>query len=243
MSTRENLKKKEIWIWGLHSVEAALKAKRPVYELLCIPSRAERFKCFGGRSCSISHIERVVPRDAVHQGVALRTNPSPCVILEDLNPKRGPVLVLDQVVDPYNVGALWRSAAAFQAQAIIFLTQRSVQPGHLKHEGVVAKAASGALEQVPYVSVVNLSRALEELKRLGFFCVGLCETGELLDPNQIFQGLGVALVVGQEGKGLRLLTRQQCDILWKLRVCPEFSTLNVSVAGAIALSQLYGVLR
>ena len=234
---------KRVWIWGVHSVKSALEAHRPVYELLYTPSKKEQFERFGGRSCSTLDIERVIPKDAVHQGVALHTNSSPSMLLEELDPQKGPVLILDQVLDPHNVGALWRSAGAFQAQAIMFLTQRSMKPGNLKPEGVVVKAASGAPDRVPYVSVVNLSRALEVLKKRGFLCVGLCETGRTINPQKEFQDLGVALVVGQEGKGLRMLTRTHCDILWKLQVCPEFSTLNVSVAGAVALSQLYSMLN
>ena len=243
MSLNKTLPLERVWIWGVHSVKSALEAKRPVYELLYTPSKKEQFECFGGRSCSTSYIERVIPKDVVHQGVALQTNASPSMLLEVLDPTKGPVLILDQVLDPHNVGALWRSAAAFQAQAIVFLTHRSMKPGSLKPGGVVVKAASGAVDRVPYVSVVNLSRALESLKKQGFLCVGLCETGKIVDPKEEFQDVGVALVVGQEGKGLRLLTRTHCDLLWKLQVCPEFSTLNVSVAGAVALSQLYGALN
>ncbi|ETZ05340.1 MULTISPECIES: TrmH family RNA methyltransferase [Holospora] len=242
----KKLKREKIWIWGIHSVEAALCSGRSVYELLYISSKSERFGRFGGRQCKGGDIDQIVPKGAVHQGVALLTDPSPSLSLEDLDPKKGTVLVLDQVVDPHNVGALWRSAAAFQAQAILFLTQRSANPekGSSKNsnlDGVITKAASGATEKVPYVLVVNLGRALETLKSKGFFCVGLCETGKILDPKPAFQDLSLALIVGQEGKGLRFLTRQYCDILWKLRVCPDFPTLNVSVAAAVALSELYAL--
>ncbi|ETZ06794.1 23S rRNA (guanosine-2'-O-)-methyltransferase RlmB [Holospora obtusa F1] len=246
INTGNKVKSEKIWIWGLHSVEAALLARRHVYELLYVASKAERFSSFGGRACQGFDIDRVVPKDAVHQGVALLTNSVPSLALEALDSKKGPVLVLDQVVDPRNVGALWRSAAVFQAQAILFLKQRSsnfentaLNNHHL--QGVIAKAASGAIDRVPYVCVVNLGRALEFLKKRGFFCVGLCQTGQVIDPKYAFQDLGVALVVGQEGKGLRSLTRQRCDLLWRLNVCPEFSTLNVSVAAGIALSELYAI--
>lgn len=234
--TGRTSQKEKIWIWGVHSVEAALRKGRAVYQLCYTPQKADYFRGFKGEVCSVQELAQHLPKGVIHQGVALLTEHSGRVELEDLCSHKGPILVLDQVVDPHNLGALWRSAAAFEAQAIIISTDRSAQVC-----GVVTKAASGAVDHVPYCSVVNVSRTLEVLKKKGFFCVGLCETGENLNPRKVFQDVGVALVVGREGKGMRLLTRNCCDMLWKLNVSEDFSTLNASVAGAVALSNLYAL--
>jgi 23S rRNA (guanosine2251-2'-O)-methyltransferase len=221
-------------MWGVHAVEAALKMGRHVYELYYLPQKADQFQSFGGKSVSVQQLEKFVPKGVVHQGVVLCAGPAPTATLDTLSPEKGTVLVLDQIVDPHNLGALWRSAAAFGVQAVVIPEDRSSSLC-----GVVAKAASGALEYVPCVRVTNLARALEQLKKQGFFVVGLDESGQELNPRVTFLDIGVALVVGREDKGMRPLTQSHCDVVWKLSVSPQFSTLNASVAGAVALSQVY----
>jgi len=175
---------------------------------------------------------RLVPNDAPHQGVVVEVQPLEEVWLGDLLASAGEravLLVLDQVTDPHNVGAILRSAAAFGAIGIV--TQDRHSP---PESGVVAKAASGALERVPWARVVNLARALEEIGEAGFWRIGL--TGDA--DTELKDALGpprVALVLGAEGPGLRPNTREHCDALAKLPISDAIESLNVSNAAAVAL--------
>lgn len=175
---------------------------------------------------------RLVPNDAPHQGVVIEVEPLEDVWLDGLlaeAPERSVLLVLDQVTDPHNVGAILRSAAAFGALGIV------TQDRHAPPEsGVVAKAASGALERVPWVRVVNLARALEEIAEAGFWRIGLAGDAE----TELKDALGpqrVALVLGAEGEGMRHNTRQHCDALAKLPISDAIESLNVSNAAAVAM--------
>ena len=175
---------------------------------------------------------RLVPNDAPHQGVVIEVEPLEDVWLDGLlaaAPERSLLLVLDQVTDPHNVGAILRSAAAFGALGIV------TQDRHAPPEsGVVAKAASGALERVPWVRVVNLARALEEIAEAGFWRIGLAGDAE----TELKDALGpqrVALVLGAEGEGMRHNTRQHCDALAKLPISDAIESLNVSNAAAVAM--------
>ena len=166
--------------------------------------------------------------DAVHQGLLAEADPLPALDIADLAPA-GIVLVLDQITDPHNVGAILRSAAAFAVKAIVTTARHSPEA-----TGVLAKAASGALELVPMVSVRNLARGMLDLRERGFLLVGLDSSGEadlaaltLLEP--------LALVLGAEGKGLRQLTKETCDQLARLALPGEIKSLNVSNATALAL--------
>ena len=166
--------------------------------------------------------------DAVHQGLLAEVDPLPALTVDDLEPK-GIVLVLDQITDPHNVGAILRSAAAFAVKAIVTTQRHSPEA-----TGVLAKAASGALEHVPFVTVGNLARALNELKQRGFMTVGLdSEAAETLSRTALMEPL--ALVLGAEGKGLRHLTRDTCDVVARLDMPGEIKSLNVSNAAVLAL--------
>jgi 23S rRNA (guanosine2251-2'-O)-methyltransferase len=175
---------------------------------------------------------RLVPHDAPHQGVVIEVEPLEEVWLDELltaAAERAVLLVLDQVTDPHNVGAILRSAAAFGAVGIV--TQDRHSP---PESGVVAKAASGALERVPWARVVNLARALEEIGEAGFWRIGL--TGDA--AMTLDEALGpprVALVLGAEGPGLRPNTREHCDALARLPISDSVESLNVSNAAAVAL--------
>jgi 23S rRNA (guanosine2251-2'-O)-methyltransferase len=175
---------------------------------------------------------RLVPSDAPHQGVVIEVEPLEEIWLSDVVSEAGEtaiILVLDQVTDPHNVGAILRSAAAFGAIAIV--TQDRHSP---PESGALAKAASGALERVPWVRVVNLSRALEELAEAGFWRIGLAGEAE----TRLADALGpkkVALVLGAEGPGMRANVREHCDALARLPIRDAIESLNVSNAAAVAL--------
>ncbi len=171
--------------------------------------------------------ERLLP-DAVHQGLYLETDALASPPIEDL-PAKGVVLVLDQITDPHNVGAIFRSAAAFGASAIV-TTQRHSPDA----TGALAKAASGALELVPLVNVQNLARALDALKQSGFLVVGLDSSGDA-DLASLSLRAPLALVLGAEGKGLRQLTKATCDHVARIDLPGEIKSLNVSNAAALSL--------
>jgi len=181
----------------------------------------------------VADLGRLVPSDAPHQGLVLEVDPLEDMwlgdVLETGRNDRRPLVVLDQVTDPHNVGAILRSAAAFNALALV------TQDRHAPPEsGTIARAASGALESIPWVRVVNLARGLDEIAEAGFWRIGL--TGHA--PKTLADTLGQtrpALVLGAEGEGLRHNTEAHCDELAKLPISPLMESLNVSNAAAIAL--------
>jgi 23S rRNA (guanosine2251-2'-O)-methyltransferase len=183
----------------------------------------------------VADLGRLVPSDAPHQGLIIEVEPLEDIWLGDLleqgqgEEDRRPLVVLDQVTDPHNVGAILRSAAAFDALGII--TQDRHSP---PESGSVARTASGALEIVPWVRVVNLSRALGEIAEAGFWRIGLAgEATETL--GNVIGAARIALVLGAEGEGMRHNTMQHCDQLARLPISPRIESLNVSNAAAIAL--------
>lgn len=173
-----------------------------------------------------------LPAGAVHQGVLLEARPLAAISLDDL-PERGLLLVLDQITDPHNVGAILRTAAAFDAVGLVTTTRNTPEM-----TGVLAKAASGGLDHVPIVTVVNLARALEQIGDLGYRRIGLDSDGaESL--GDVEPADATALVLGAEGKGLRRLTRENCDMIARLDVPGAIKSLNVSNACAAALTTLH----
>ena len=222
--------------WGKHAVAAALD--NPNRKVLKAWSTADAatFMNFPKElpvvRAEAPDLGRMVPHDAPHQGVVIEVEPLEDIWLDDVladAPERATLLVLDQVTDPHNVGAILRSAAAFGAIGIV------TQDRHAPPEsGALAKAASGALERVPWVRVVNLARALEEIAAAGFWRIGLA--GEA--TTELKDALGpprVALVLGAEGPGMRANTREHCDALAMLPISDAVESLNVSNAAAVAL--------
>lgn len=223
-------------LWGKHAVAAALdNPKRKVLKAWATREGAEFMQFPSDVAVTLADVAdlgRLVPHDAPHQGVVIEVEPLQEVWLDELlngADERAVLLVLDQVTDPHNVGAILRSAAAFGAIGIV--TQDRHSP---PESGVIAKAASGALERVPWTRVVNLARALEEIGEAGFWRIGL--TGDA--DTDLKDALGpqrVALVLGAEGPGLRLNTNEHCDALARLPISEATESLNVSNAAAVAL--------
>jgi 23S rRNA (guanosine2251-2'-O)-methyltransferase len=223
-------------IYGFHSVSAALRAPgRKLVRLYATPAAAERLgpdiAARGVETLILSNEEIALraPREAVHQGVLLEARPLEPIDLSEL-PARGLVVVLDQVTDPHNVGAILRSAAAFAVDALVTTERHSPE-----FTGALTKSASGGLEHVPICSVTNLARALREMGDAGYLRVGLDSEGpQSLAATVLSRPM--ALVLGAEGKGLRRLTRENCDILARLDMPGPIKSLNVSNACAVALS-------
>jgi 23S rRNA (guanosine2251-2'-O)-methyltransferase len=222
--------------WGRHAVAAALaNPEREVVRLWATREAAEELDLPPSAAVTFADaadLGRLVPRDAPHQGIVAEVERLDERLLADLiddAPEGRPILVLDQVTDPHNVGAILRSAAAFDALGLV------TQDRHAPPEsGALAKAASGALETVPWVRVVNLSRALDEMAEAGFWRIGLAGEAEM----NLAQALGpprVALVLGAEGEGMRPNTALHCDALARLPIGERMESLNVSNAAAIAL--------
>ncbi|MDY0885634.1 23S rRNA (guanosine(2251)-2'-O)-methyltransferase RlmB [Dongia soli] len=236
------------WLFGHHTVAAALaNPRRHIQRLVHLSGETPVDESLAGRDAErvlppwepIDRpvLERLLPEGAVHQGIAARVAPLPEIDLYEICDLAGSqdharVLILDQVTDPHNVGAILRSAAAFGALAVI-LTERHAAP----ETGTLAKAASGALELVPLVRVGNLARAMEQLKEAGFWLAGLAAEGRSDLAGAKLSGK-VGLVLGAEGPGLRRLTRDHCDLLVRLPTSGPISHLNVSNAAAVALYEL-----
>jgi len=223
-------------LWGRHAVGAALdNPERKVLRAWATRDAAAVMqfpKDVPLTLADAADLGRLVPHDAPHQGVVIDVAPLEDAWLDELigsPPERAVLLVLDQVTDPHNVGAILRSAAAFGAIGIV--TQDRHSP---PESGALAKAASGALERLPWVRVVNLARALDEIGEAGFWRIGLASDAEM----ELREALGpsrIALVLGAEGAGLRLNTREHCDALARLPITDAVESLNVSNAAAVAL--------
>lgn len=238
------------FLYGLHAGCAALvNPNRVIEEVWCTDKVAQRLKSEGItcqspflRKRSLHIVDRKVldakvPEEAGHQGLILKVQPLPTDPLEIVqvpaDEKADLVVVLDSVTDPQNVGGILRLCRAFGARALIMTTARAPQ-----ETGSMAKVASGALEVVPRCLVPNLSAALRTLKDWGFWCVGFAE-GAPYSLRALNLSGRIALVLGSEGNGLRRMTRDLCDFLAVIPTAPEFSTLNVTSATAIALYEAF----
>jgi len=235
------------WLFGFHAVEAALKnPERTCKRLLATDGAAETLAAalartphaIGPEIVARERIDDLLPDGAVHQGVAMHVAPLPQLHVEDVirthaDRDHATIALVDQGTDPRNVGAILRSAAAFGVAAVI------VQDRHAPEAtGVLAKAASGALESVPMVRATNLARTLDQLKEAGFWTVGLDGTAE--EGIDTFDWPAkTVIVLGAEGKGMRRLVRESCDFLVRIRMTHAMESLNLSNAAAIAFHETF----
>ena len=222
-------------LYGWHTVAKALQNPKRRFKKLLLTENAARRLTEAKIATRItpeivrpSEIDRLLTPDAVHQGLLAEAYPLPSPDIETLT-QEGMVLVLDQITDPHNVGAILRSAAAFAVKAMVTTARHSPEAS-----GVLAKAASGALEVVPLVIVQNLARTLVRLNERGFMTVGLDSQG-CENLSAVALNAPLALVLGAEGKGLRQLTRETCAHVARLDVPGEIKSLNVSNAAVLAL--------
>ena len=243
-----NKKNFDDWIWGKHSVYETLISKREINRIWCTPEIFSSdkfyilFKDLKSKGVLIEEVSwnrlSQLTYGASHQGVALQLACSKTISLEQLidfskNSKANPIiLALDGITDPHNVGAIIRSAEAFNCKGIIIPQRRSAGL-----TGTVAKVAAGALEHLNVSRVVNLNRALEELKKNGFLVVGLSGDSQLSILN-FLEKAPLVVIVGSEDKGISLLTQKKCDYLLSIPLKGKTSSLNASVAAAISLFHL-----
>lgn len=259
MTERHNKKRpgtpapQRLWLYGRHAVDAAiLNNARKIRRITVTKNAADWFEERNGKPLSDAtsahiddlkpgEIDKLLPANSVHQGLAAEVLDLPrerlketCAISDGQN---RPVIVLDQITDPQNIGAIFRSAAAFGAKAVIVQDRRTPPLS-----GVLAKAAAGGIETVPCVRAVNIARSLDALKDLGYQCVGLAgdatTTLKALSDDTATNRVPVALVLGAEGSGLRKLVAETCDSLCKIDMAPAMESLNVSNAAAISLYEL-----
>ncbi|MBS7704082.1 23S rRNA (guanosine(2251)-2'-O)-methyltransferase RlmB [Chelatococcus asaccharovorans] len=222
-------------LYGWHPVAEALANPRRVIRRLLVTENALRrlteelgVPRISPELVRPDEIARKLDPDAVHQGLYIEADPLPSPTIETMN-AQSLILVLDQITDPHNVGAIVRTAAAFGVDAIVTTARHSPSA-----TGVMAKSASGGLEHVPFTIVRNLAGALQTLRERGFLCIGLDSAGGT-ELESVPLRRPVALVLGAEGKGLRQLTRERCSVLARLDMPGSIKSLNVSNAAAVAL--------
>jgi 23S rRNA (guanosine2251-2'-O)-methyltransferase len=224
-----------LWVYGIHSVLAALAyPRRTIRRMVATPNALARLGEAGAvlpvtpETTTPRALDQLLGGDAVHQGVALEVAPLPALGLDSLADAKL-IVVFDQITDPHNVGAILRSAVAFAADAVVTTGRHAAA-----ESGVLAKAASGALEQIRWIEVQNLARALEEIGERGFRRIGLDSDADM-EIEAAIGGERIALVLGAEGKGLRRLTRETCDVVARLSMPGPITSLNVSNAAALGL--------
>lgn len=234
----------QYWLFGWHAVMAALANENRSYtRLVCSPSAEKELpelpKGMRPEIRDSREIEALVGTNAVHQGIALLVTPLESLLLHEIlddpqvQKNKPPILLLDQVTDPHNIGAILRSAAAFGVCAVLTPKDHGA-----RESATLAKAACGALDIVPLVEVTNLAQAIRTLKDAGYWIYGL--DGEATASLHMQKQMDAcALVLGAEGKGMRRLTAELCDTLIKLPIDSRMESLNVSNAAAIALYQIY----
>ena len=224
-------------LYGQHTVLEALKnPARTARRLLVTENAAKRIDAVlrdanvPWETATAGQISRLTGPEAVHQGLLLEADPLPEPDLQSLMERQGPVIVLDQITDPHNVGAVMRSACAFAAAGVVMTARHSP-----KASAVLAKSASGGIEHVPVAKVSNLSKAIETLSANGFTCIGLDSEAQDELEACVAEASRIALVLGAEGKGLRHKTRETCDRLATIALPGAIKSLNVSNAAALAL--------
>jgi 23S rRNA (guanosine2251-2'-O)-methyltransferase len=226
------------WMVGWHAVLAALdNPEREISRLVVSRASADSLPKFERKLTPEiiegKEIEKLAGGDAVHQGIAALVKPLARDAIDPVLTTTGPLVILDQVTDPHNIGAILRSCAAFGASALILTRDHSA-----RETAAMAKAASGALDLLPIVEVTNLAQGLKEIKDAGFWVLGLDGAGKRALHEVDLRGK-FALILGAEGKGMRRLTSENCDEVVRLPMAPAMESLNVSNAAAIALYQLY----
>lgn len=231
-------------LYGRHAVIAALtNPRRQISKILCTAESAAELKPLAAKRSLApviverKELDRILPREAVHQGFALYCSPLPSASLEDIcalaeQQETCHVLVLDQVTDPQNIGAIIRSCVAFNTLALIVQDKNSPA-----ETGAMAKAAAGMLEHLPVCRATNLSRAIQKLKDAGFWTIGMDGYAETT-IDSLKKGGRTAVIMGSEGKGMRRLVEESCDTAVRLPISPLTESLNVSTAAAIALYEL-----
>lgn len=236
---REQNPSHKMWLYGAHAVEAAMaNPARRKYRLLTTDDDKIQLDEDGkaiSETMARRDMDEILPPGAVHQGIALEVAPLAGMDIGDITEEAADdalVILLDQASDPRNIGAVMRSAAAFGASAIILPDRHAPEV-----TGVLAKAASGALEKLPLVRVTNVARTLAQLKDADFWCIGLDGDADAALSSAARAGR-VALIIGSEGRGLRRLTAEKCDALASIPMLPGAGSLNLSAAAAIALYEL-----
>jgi 23S rRNA (guanosine2251-2'-O)-methyltransferase len=229
-------KKSDYWLYGKHACYAALNnPDRKIKKILvCAKNISPPLQGThpSPTPCSARDIEEKLPPHSVHQGIAVLTEPLKPLSIYDIIPE-GPIIALDQISDPHNLGAILRSAAAFNAKAILTTSDNAVS-----ENATAAKIACGALETIPIIEITNLARTLDELKKHQYWCIGLDHKAPApLHKTDLPTPL--VLVLGAEGKGLRPLVAKKCDLTAFLPMSEHIESLNVSNAAAIALYELY----
>ena len=223
-----------LWLYGHHAVGAALaNPDRVIHRLVATPNAARQID--GAAEAEIMtprDIDKLLPEGAVHQGIAIfteqLTQPSIETVLEEAGTR--PLVFLDQVTDPHNVGAILRSASAFGAGAVITTRRNAASV-----TGVLAKSASGALDHIPYLQRRNLADTMGAAREAGYYLVGLDEEGDALIGDVVDRSARIGLVLGAEGPGLRAKTKETCDALVRLPTEGPVAALNVSNAAAVSL--------
>lgn len=234
--------KNQLILYGRHAVLSALKnPRRKISKLLCTKENAEEIRRTAPdiplQIVERKEIDKLLPTEAVHQGFALFCSELPPVAIEDIitmaeNQENCHVLILDQVTDPQNIGAIIRSAVAFNTLALIVQDKNSPA-----ETGSMAKASAGMIEFLPICRVTNLSRALEQLKDAGFWTIGMDGYAQTT-VDKLKKGGKNAIIMGSEGKGMRRLVEENCDITVKLPMNKKVESLNVATAAAIMLYEL-----
>ncbi len=234
--------KNNLILYGRHAVLAAIKnPRRKISKLLCTKENFEEIKKINSQIniqiVERKEIDKLLPTDSVHQGFAAICSELPAISIEDIintanELENCHVLILDQVTDPQNIGAIIRSAVAFNTLALIIQDKNSPQ-----ETGSMAKASAGMIEHLPIIRVTNLSRAIKQLKDAGFWTIGMDGYAKTT-ISELKKGGKNAIIMGSEGKGMRRLVEENCDITIRLPMNEKVESLNVATAAAIVLYEI-----